>query len=67
MDPAKNYKPEDIAVIAKQLDFKSPDTWKKIWEMGLALWHIDFVEPYVDNLISVASLAPVESSIIIRI
>jgi len=35
-----------------KLDFKSLDVWEKIWNMcmGCPFWHIDFVDPYVDNI-----------------
>jgi len=34
-----------------KLDFSSLDVWEKIWNMfkGSPDWHVDYVEPYVDN------------------
>jgi len=33
-----------------KLDLKSFDVWENMWKMGCTHWHIDFVEPYVCNI-----------------
>ena len=44
-----DYKVQDELPDPTSLDFTSPDIWENLWKSGLAAWHINFVDPYVDK------------------
>ena len=38
------------------LDFKSLDSWEYMWKTGSAVWHIDAVHVYVNNIATVVCI-----------